>query len=427
MIVKMPYGNDLLELELKEEEIAATLEAKPLPEDDEETIIAAALKNPIGSAPLSDLVKSGEKAVIIVGDMTRAWVRHDRFLPALLAELNAGGLEDHHIAILSATGDHRPQSESEHRTLVGNTVYERVKVLDHSSSDQENLIYLGTTTRGTPVWINRIVVEADRLIITGGIVYHFLAGWGGGKKAIIPGVSGRETIMSNHGLAFLPGEGAGLDPAVCAGQHEGNPLCEDMHEAAALINPDFLLNTVIDEERGKIAKVFAGHYLHAHQAGCCFVDDHFKVPVAEEAEVIIASCGGFPKDINFYQSYKTIYNASRILKKKGTLLLISECREGVGNEHFFKLFTAYSNNRARESALRRDYSIGGQMAYHSALVTEENDLLVLSEMPKETVEGMGMIPLSSLNQGLDWIRKKYGKIPPCCLMPHGGTTFPVCV
>lgn len=426
MLVKMPYGKDLLALELREEEAAAAiiLEAKPLPGGDEKKLIDAALKAPIGSAPLSGLVKGGEKAVIIVGDMTRAWVRHDRFIPALISELNAGGINDQQITIVSATGDHRPQSEKEHRVLVGNAAYKRIRVLDHSSTDQANLVYLETTTRGTPVWVNRLVVEADRVIITGGIVYHFLAGWGGGNKALIPGVSGRKTIMANHGLAFLPGEGTGLNPLVCAGISNGNPLYEDILEAAALVNPDFMLNTVINEEKGTIAKVFAGHHVEAHQAGCRFVDDSFKVPVNKEQEVIIASCGGFPKDINFYQSYKTIYNASRILEKGGTLLLISECREGIGNESFFEMFTAYKNNPARESALRRDYSIGGQMAYHSALIAEENDLLVLSEIADETVETMGMIPLRSLDQGLAWIRDKYGKIPPCCLMPHGGTTFP---
>ncbi len=425
MIVKMPYGNELLELELRESELEAKLEVKPLPEGDEEAIITNALRKPIGSAPLSALVKSGEKAVIVVGDITRAWVRHDRFLPALIAELNAGGLEDKQINIVSATGDHRSQTEIEHRILVGDEVYERIKVTDHSSTDQENLVYLGITTRSTPVWINRLVAEADRVIITGGIVYHFLAGWGGGVKALIPGVSGRKTIMANHGLAFLPEEGSGLNPQVCAGSSEGNPLREDMHEAAMLINPVFMVNTVINEDKGTIAQVFAGHYIDAYHAGCRFVDHYFKVPVAAEAEVIIASCGGYPKDINFYQGYKTIYNASRIIKKGGTLLLMGEFREGVGNDHFLDMFTAYTNNPARESALRHDYSIGGQMAYHSAIIAEENDLLVLSDIPEETVKAMGMIPLNSLNQGLEWIRNKYGRLPPCCLMPHGGTTFPI--
>jgi lactate racemase len=426
LIAEILYGSKVLHLELPDHQVDSILEAKPLfVEKSEEELIADALANPLGSAPLAELVGSGETAVIVVSDMTRVWVRHDRFLPSLLNELNRGGIADKDITIISATGDHRGQSAEEHRALVGDEVFERVAVYDHTSYDESELVFVGDTTRGTPVWINRRVIEADRLVLTGGIVYHFLAGWGGGKKALLPGVAGRETIMRNHGLAFLPGDGSGLNPKVCAGSVEGNPLAEDMLEALGMVKPDFLLNTVIDEEHGRIAAVFAGNPYAAHEAGCRFVDRHFRVPLKRRSPVVIASCGGYPKDINFYQSYKTIYNASFALQKGGTLFLISECREGVGSDQFFEIFTAFSSSAEREAALRRNYSIGGQMAYHTALLAEENDLLVLSSLPEETIRSMGMIPVQSLEAGLAWIKAKHRVIPPCCIMPHGGSTMPV--
>ena len=424
MKIEMLYGNHPLALELPDDKVAALLETKPLPAGKrEDELVAAALANPVGSLPLAELVNKSETVCIIIGDMTRLWVKHERFLPALLNELNQGGIADKDIVLVSATGDHREQTSDEHRLLAGDEAIKRVKVDDHIST-ADDLVYLGDTSFGTPVKINRRVAEADRVIITGGIVYHFLAGWGGGKKAIIPGVAARETIMANHALAFLPGQGEGLNPNVCAGRMQGNPCSEDMVEGAALVKPDFLLNTVIDEDNDRIAAVFAGNYIAAHEEGCRFVDKHFRLPLAEQAEVVIASCGGYPKDINFYQSYKTIYNAHFALQKGGTMLLVTESREGVGSEQFMAVFKAYSDREECEAALRREYTIGGQMGYHSTLIAEENDLLVLSGLPDDTIRMMGMIPLHSLQEGLDWIKNKHGGLPPCCIMPHGGSTLP---
>ncbi len=425
MQVELLYGSGSILLQIPVRQVSALLEAKPLPAiESEEFLISEALRSPIQSPPLAEIVAPGEKVTIVIGDMTRLWVKHECFLPHLLNELNRCGVSDSDITLISATGDHRRQSSAEHRMLTGDEVFSRAAIYDHSSTAKEDLISLGTTSYGTPVKVNQRVVETDRVIITGGIVYHFLAGWGGGKKAIIPGVAARETIMANHALAFSKKEGVALEPAVRAGKNKGNPCSEDMLEGTAMVAPDFLLNTVINEDSGKIAAVFAGDYQAAHEAGCGFVDYHFMVPLPERSEVVVASCGGYPKDINFYQSYKTIYNAERALKPGGTLFLISECREGVGSEQFFKIFTEFSTNRERELYLKANYSIGGQMAYHSALIAKENDLLILSALPDDIVKSMGMIPVKTVAEGLVWIERKHGRQINYCLMPHGGSTLP---
>lgn len=423
--IKLLYGDGSIDLDLQGSQIKKFIEAKPLlGVDSEEKLISDALAKPVDSAPLSQLVDKGEKACIIIGDMTRVWVRHNLLLPPLLDELNRGGISDRNIFIVSATGDHREQTIDEHKTLVGDETYSRVKIYDHRARDEDSLVYLGDTLYGTPVYINKMVARADRVILTGGIVYHFLAGWGGGKKAIIPGVAGYKTIMKNHSLAFHSEEGRGLNPAVCAGKIDGNPCCDDMIQGASLVAPDFLINTIINEETHKIAYVVAGNFLTAHRAGCDLVADHYGIKIDEQAEVVITSCGGYPKDINFYQAYKTIYNAHFALRKGGTMLLVSKCHEGIGSDDFFAPFLNYDDNQQREAALRHEYTIGSQMGYHAGVIASENDILVISGLESSIIEKMGMIPVAGTDEALDFIKKKHGAMPQVYIMPHGGSTMP---
>lgn len=425
MDFKLLYGDREVSFSFPDDRIKGVLEGRPLPNPlSEEELVKEALAHPLDSAPLSQIVRAGETACIIVGDMTRVWVRHHVLMPFLLNELNKGGIPDKNICIISATGDHRPQTAEEHRKLVGEEAYNRVEVIDHQARKADEMVFLGTTSYGTPVSINRRVAQADRVILTGGIVYHFLAGWGGGKKAVIPGVAAYETIMKNHSLAFLPDSGQGLNPSVCAGSITGNPCADDMVQGASMANPVFLVNTIINEEVHKIAKVVAGNWITAYQTGCRYVDDLFRVQIEEMADLTIASCGGYPKDINFYQTYKTIYNAHFTLNKGGTLILLSESREGLGNSDFAGIFTAYNSNPEREAAMRKAYTIGGHMGYHTTVISEDFDVLALTGLPEADVRSMGMIPIKSLDEALNFVRNKHGEIPPAYIMPHAGSTFP---
>lgn len=419
------YGDGHKSLALKQNLISQTLEGLPLPRPaSEKELVLKALQAPIDSPPLHELVRPGEKVCIIVSDMTRSWVRHHLLLPPLLDELNRGGVKDSSIFVLCATGDHREQTAAEHETLIGEEAYARVKIMDHRARVKEELIYLGDTPAGTPVSLNKAAVKADRVILTGGIVYHFLAGWGGGKKAIIPGIAAYETIMKNHSLAFNPSPGMGLNPAVRAGVMSGNPCSEDMVQAAGMLAPDFLVNTVINEDEHEIAYVVAGNYITAHRQGCALVDRHFGVTLPERGDLVIASCGGFPKDINLYQAYKTIYNAAATLKKGGSLILVAECREGIGSPDFAEIIKEHGDNAKREAALRERYTIGGQMGYHTAILAEQHQILLLSGLPGAEVRSLGMTPISNLEEGLELVAARHGKIPPACIMPHGGGTLP---
>ncbi len=428
MQCKLPYGDSGYNLEYPDEKIKGILEGVPMKSAvSEEAEVRQAMQNPIDSAPLSQLVKKGEKVCIIIGDVTRLWVRNHILLPPILDELNKGGVADSDILIVSATGDHRDQTGEEHRKLVGEEVYRRIKIVDHRARADAEVVKVGTTSYGNEVLINRNVAEADRVVLTGGIVYHFLAGWGGGKKAIIPGVAGYRTIMNNHTLALNPEPGqGGINPAVRAGKLEGNPCSDDMVQGASLVKPDFLVNSVINESEHKIALVVAGNYLTAFNHGCRFVDRHMGVKIEETAALVIASCGGYPKDIDFYQTYKTIYNAHFALKKGGTLILLSESREGMGNADYASIFSAYDNNAGREAALRKSFTIGGYMGYHTAMIASENRVLALTDLDEQRVARMGMIKVNSIEAALEYAAKENGgELPSAYIMPHGGSTLPL--
>ena len=307
---------------------------------------------------------------------------------------------------------------------MGPQVHARVPVYDHCAHDRKELLYLGDTDSGTPVWLNRKAAEADRVVLTGGIVYHFLAGWGGGKKALLPGVAGYETIMKNHSLAFNRCGEPGLNPAVRAGRMEGNPCSEDMSHGAALLGPDSLVSCVVDDRKGRIARVFAGDYIEAHREGCRFVEEYFGAKIDRQLELVIASAGGYPKDIDLYQSYKAIYNAAGALKRGGTLLLLSECREGMGNRDFERMLLDFSSPSEREAELRRGYTIGGHQAYHTSLLAQEYDILLYSSLPPGAAAAAGMRPVHSLKEALSFIRRKHGPEPQFYLMPRAATVLP---
>ena len=210
----------------------------------------------------------------------------------------------------------------EQRRIVGEEVARRIALYDHDCRDRENLVALGRTSRGNEVWINRRVYEADRVILTGEIIYHQIAGYSGGRKSLVPGVAGAETTTFNHQLI--------LDPNCRPGILEGNPAHEDLLEACRMFEPDFLLNVVLSPSGGWV-RVVAGHYDLAHRAGCETVDQMCRIPIGQPYDLVLASAGGFPLDIDLRQAHKGMENAARALRPGGVLVYFAECREGTGS------------------------------------------------------------------------------------------------
>lgn len=421
---KMKYGKQELNIPLNHENIISVIDSKgAMHNKSEEQVILGALKKPIASAPLKELVKPGETVCIIVSDITRAWQKMSTYLPYLVDELNAGGISDRNITFLSSTGSHRKQSSEEHKAILGEKLYQRFNIIDHDSLDEDNLVYLGTTTFGTPVRVNKIALNCDHIILTGAIVFHLLAGWGGGKKSILPGISGYETIMKNHSMSLNPEMGSGSNLEAKSGKVVNNPIHEDMLEAASFVRPTFMFNVIMDS-KGNIAEAVAGNYVKAHEAGCEIVSKMDGVAIKEKADLVIASAGGYPKDINFYQTVKTIINAKEAISEGGVMIILSECSDGFGNEPIKNIIQNYDSLYSREEALRENYSIAKYIGYYITEVAEKYKLILVSNLCDKDFSTTNIHVVKSVEQALELAFKLKGEKSRAYLMPHGATTFP---
>lgn len=427
MAEAMKCGEQEFEVHLPPELIAAELEPNQLdlPRRTPAEHIRWALDHPIDSAPLKELVKPGEKVCLVISDVTRRWQSPETYLPILVAELESAGIRDEDMLIISATGTHRRQTPEEHKGLVTEAVYDRIQVVDHQCTDEENLAYVGTTTRGTPVWLDKRALACDKIILTGGVVYHFMAGFGGGRKSVLPGIAGRETIMKNHNLALNPGLGNGSNPDVrSANMNATNPVHADMMEACSMVNPTFLVNVVVNDEQEIIA-AFAGNWVTAHQAACDLVDRMYGVPAREKTPQVIASAGGFPKDLNFYQTIKTLCNALEVVEDGGTIILVTRSNEGFGSADTEKQIAGYATMLDREKALREDFSIGAFIGYLFAESAEKYHLIAVTGMEQSDFGTANIHVVKTLDEALELSRKlNGGKDLRTTLMPHGANTLP---
>ncbi len=422
--IKMKYGKEKVDISIPEDNLLGVIKSNE--HDDqrtEEQVITEALENPIASARLKDLVHNGEKVCIIVSDVTRAWQKMNRFLPYIVEELNKGGVRDEDIFFISSVGSHRKQTEEEHRHLLGDELYDKFEITDHDCNNKENLVNLGNTSFGTPVEINKKALECDHIVLTGAIVFHLLVGWGGGKKSILPGISSYESIMKNHAMSLSPKVGEGSNPNVRSGNIKNNPIHHDMLEAASFVRPTFMFNVIMNSE-GKIGHAVAGNYIKAHEAGCEIVDNKDGIKIGEKADMVIASAGGYPKDINLYQTTKTLINAKEAVKEGGTIIILSQCSEGFGNKPIEDMVRNYTTVLEREKSIREDYSIARYIGYYLSEVADNYDFILVSEMNQELVENAKVKVVRTIDEALDMTYKQKGKDLKTYLMPQGANTLP---
>ena len=309
--------------------------------------------------------------------------------------------------------------------LVTKAVYDRITLVDHVCTDEENLTYVGTTSRGTPVWLDKRAMACDKIILTGGVVYHFMAGFGGGRKSILPGIAGRETIMKNHNLALNPGLGAGSNPEVrSANLSDSNPVHADMMEACSMANPTFLVNVVVNDNQEIIA-AFAGNWVTAHRAACDLVDRMYGVPAREKTPLVIASAGGYPKDLNFYQTIKTLSNALEVVADGGTIILVTKSQEGFGNADTQRQIAGFPTMLEREKDLRENFSIGAFIGYLFAESAEKYHVIAVTGMDQKNFGPSKIHVVKTLDEALALSRElNGGKDLRATLMPHGANTLP---
>ncbi len=373
--------------------------------------VRRALTNPIGSPSLHDIVRPGEKIVIITSDITRPMPTHI-VMPVLLDELYAAGVRKEDITLVFALGSHRRHTEAERKYLAGERAWNEITCIDGDYSD---CLHLGVTSRGTPVDIVRLVAEADRRICLGNIEYHYFAGYSGGAKAIMPGVSTRDAIQSNHSRM--------VEEAACAGKLVDNPVREDIEEAAAMVGIDFLLNVVLDEHK-QILLAVAGDAVKAHQAGCDFLDKLYLKEIPARADIVLVSQGGTPKDINLYQTQKALDNAKHAVKKGGVVILIGSCKEGMGERVFEEWMTTAASPESMIQRIERDFQLGGHKAAAIALVLRDADVYLVSELAPAVVRSIFLTPFPTAQEAFDVALERFGPNATVLAMPYGGSTLP---
>lgn len=409
------YGEKQVELELPANVTYEVLSGQPYaPLQDPCSSIVDLLRNPIGTPPLQQIVKPGETVCIIVNDTTRV-SRSEIFLPLIINELTLGGVKKDNIFICFANGTHRPLSDIEMISLVGEKIATEIALFNHNCKNTAELKFFGLTTRKTPVYINKRVAQADRRILTGSVIHHYFAGFGGGRKALVPGVAGWETIQKNHSLL--------LDDRACQGQLEGNPVHEDLLEAANMVGGDFLLNTVLNDKKD-ILGVFAGDMVKAHLKACTLANSVYGIPLSRLADVVIASCGGYPKDINLYQAHKTLNNAISAMKQCGHLIFLAKCSEGVGSEKYVRWASMYKSLPELEAILRKDFVLGGHKAYTVAKLLQRGKVYLISSLPVNQSRMLGFIPFLTLNEALSEVYRDEQDLF-TYVIPQGSITVPL--
>lgn len=414
--LSIPYGDGELPFELPEANLLEVVrpgcdlgeEQTPpsAPTDaDEQAEIRRALAEPIGAPPLAELAATASSAAIVVSDVTRPCPSY-KFLPALLAKL--APLPRESVTILFALGGHRKHTPQEQAQLVGPEVMASgVPLLD---LDADECVPVGTTTRGTRLDVFGPYVEADLRVCTGNIEYHYFVGFSGGAKAVVPGLCSYAAIRDNHKMM--------LSPTARAGNLEGNPVRDDIDEAGGLIGVDFIFNVVLDEEK-RIIRAVAGHYLEAHRAGVEFYDRRCDLKVDQAADVVIASPGGRPKDINLYQAQKTLDNVSGAVRDGGVVILAARCQEGFGQAAFESWMLEMVAPQALIDRIQREFVLGGHKGAAIAGLLARVDVYLVWEFPGEVVRGMCMYPFTTVDEAVDSALERLGPGARCLVVPHG--------
>jgi len=386
----------------------------------EAAALIQAIRLPIESPPLGQLVKPGDTVVIVHTDITRA-TPNDRIMPVLLAELEGAGIARQDIILLNGLGTHRPQTENELRIMLGDQVVEQYQCLQHDCQDDHNLVALGKTTLGHPVRINRHYLEADVRILTGFIEPHFFAGFSGGPKAILPSLAGAESVFTNHGLQMI------AHPEATWGITAGNPIWEEMREVALRTQPTFLLNVTLNVDR-QITGVFAGDMLAAHAQGCAFVKKQAMVGVRAPYDIVLTTNSGYPLDQNLYQSVKGMSAASQIVRQGGAIIIATACEDGLPDHGRYAdlLAEAGSPRGILDMISAPGYRVQDQWQVQiQAQIQLKSDVFVFSEnLTQRQIEKALFKPCFDIEETLAQLIDKYGPAARICVMPEGPQTIP---
>ena len=387
-IIKLDYGRDSISFDFDPAQFDVLTpnhhHARPLTEGE----IGAAIDNPIDSPPLEEQIDAGDTVLIVTSDGTRA-TGSAQIINLLVRRLIQFGVAPADVAIIFATGIHRPVRDEERAELLTPFITQRVRTIDHDAYSAANLIQLGVTANGTPIEVNRALKDFSKVILTGGVGFHYFAGFTGGRKSICPGLASARMIEATHMLA-LDFERGGRRAGVGTGRLKGNAVSEECERIAAIIDPAFAINTIVDDG-GAVEQIYAGHWRSAHERACDAYAASHSQTITEKRNVVIASCGGSPYDINMIQAHKALDMAAHACIDGGTIILLAECADGLGRRDFLKWFES-EDSRALELRLREHYEVNGQTAWALLTKTERFRVHIVTKLPEADVRRMRMVP-----------------------------------
>lgn len=418
MKVKLAYGKSTLEATTPEgADVHVIVPEYVAGVPDEIEAMREALRRPLQSPPVRELVAPDHQVAIVFSDLTRPQPR-ERMLPVLLEEIAA--VPRNQITLINGVGTHRPNTEAELRSMLGDAVLDGgYRIVQHDATDQEAMVYLGESSYGHAIWVNRAYMDADVKILTGFIEPHIFAGFSGGPKAVLPAVAGAEIILDNHSAHMLS------DPAATWGVTQGNPIHVEMEEVSRLTAPDFLFNVTLNRDKA-ITGVFAGAVEPAHEAGITLVRDTAMVPVDAPFDVVLTTNSGYPLDINLYQTVKGISAAAQVVRKGGAILVASECWDGVPEHGNYKrlLAGADSPQGLLDQVSAPEFRMLDQWEafLHARLCLHADIHIYADGLTDQEVETAMLTRCRDVDATLRQLANEYG--PRLCVLPEGPMTIP---
>jgi nickel-dependent lactate racemase len=418
MRVKLAYGREGLWVDLPDRNVTVVEPRFAPGVPDEGAAVVQAVRQPLNSPPLHELVGPEDTVAIVFSDITRP-TPNDRLLPPLLAELDHVSHE--RVVLINALGMHRPNTEDELRTMLGDEIVDTYRIVQHDGQDLESLVNLGRTSYGHEILVNRTYVEATVKILTGFIEPHFFAGFSGGPKAVLPGVAGARLVLENHGTAMLD------DPGATWGVTDGNPVWEEMLEVALKTDPTFVLNVTLNRERA-ITGVYAGHLQEAHRAGTAAVRQTAMVSVDAPFDIVITTNSGYPLDLNLYQAVKGMSAAAQVVRDGGSIIVAAECWDGIPDYGEYKniLHMAESPRDLLEVLRRPGFLVIDQWeAQLQVQIQCRADVYVKSRyLSDDEIRGALLRPCQRIEETLAALLDRYGPDARICVLPEGPQTIP---
>jgi len=420
--VKLAYGKNGLEAALPDTPPVTVLPAFVEASSDAMGEIVASLRNPIGAPPLRESVTPGDSVGIVFNDLTRPVPNH-LIIPAILEELHSAGVPDDRISLFNATGTHRLNTDQELVGMLGKEVAARHRIVQNDARAEGEHVKVGTTRSGNDVMIQKDFIACSFKILTGFIEPHFFAGFSGGGKALMPGLARLDTVMRNHNSRNID------HPKAQWAVLDGNPIREEVEEAAAFVRTDFLVNVTLNRNK-ELTRCFSGDLRKGYQAGTDFVRATCMVRVPALFDIVLTSNSGYPLDLNLYQAVKGMSAAARITRPGGAVIVAAECWDGIPEHGSFGRLLAES--RDADELLGRIRSEGFQMddqwqAHILALVLKKADVFVFADglTPEQIVKAM-LQPCRSIEETVTSLRRKYGRNARICVLPEGPQTIPYC-